>query len=159
MAQREPVTLRKGLGKDGNPNINYIRQHPTNYVWEPRVKRVAYQLVNMDRFYKRIWANTYFQHPPDWNRDDTSFDVWAYGGRGSFLSPTLRREVFDVIFNMDGAPDIWWIISGGGMWTRAGGWEDAPWGPADSDPGHWGHIHVTYLDLQAQIALNEALGR
>jgi hypothetical protein len=110
----------------------------------------------MERFRGRIWINTYFQHPPFWDRDTTSMDVWAWGGRGDYLTPQLRAEVFNVIFNDPNPPDIWWTISGGGMWTRAGGWEDAPWGPPDSDPDHVGHIHVTYLDLDDQLAVNRS---
>ena len=140
------IILKKGLGKDGNPNVTYVRQHPTNYIWRADIEKLTHKLVNMTKFKGKIWINTYFQHPPGWNRDRTSFDVWAFGGRGANLSPALRREVFSTIFNMEGLPLIWWIISGGGMWTRAGGWEDAPWGPPDSDPGHFGHVHVTYLD-------------
>lgn len=147
------IIPRKGLGKDGNPNAVYVRDHPTNYVWREDIRKKVITLMNHPRFKRLIWVVTYFRHPPGWNRDTTSFDVWAWGGRGDPLTRELRREVFDYLFNLKGAPDIWWIISGGGMWTRAGGWEDAPAGPAGSDPDHIWHIHETDLDLSAQRAL------
>ncbi|MDP9480817.1 MAG: hypothetical protein M3R38_35000, partial [Actinomycetota bacterium] len=128
------------------PNVAYVREHPTNYIWRSDIEKLTTRLVNMDRFYKKIWINTYKKHPPGWNRDTTSFDVWGFGGRGDVLPVEIGREVFDVIFDDPNPPDIWWTIYRGRMWTRAGGDQPSPPGPPDSDPQHNNHIHVTYLD-------------
>lgn len=152
-----PVILQKGLGKDGNSNIWYIQQHPTNYIWAPRVRRVAQRLVNMPEYQGKIWINTYYQHPPVWERDITSFDIWGWGGRGAPIGTALGNAVFKTFFNNPNPPDIWWTIWNGWMWTRQGGWELAPPGPADSDPNHWLHIHVTYLDYEDQVALRRGM--
>ncbi|MGH3144174.1 MAG: glycoside hydrolase family 19 protein [Rubrobacter sp.] len=144
--EQKAVVLKVGLGKDGNSSVGYVRDHPTNYIWRADIERLTARLVNMDDFYEKIWINTYKGHPPGWNRDTTSFDVWGFGGRGATLPEVPGREVFDVIFGDPNPPDIWWTIYQGRMWTRAGGWGPSPPGPPDSDPEHNLHIHVTYLD-------------
>ncbi len=145
--ERKAVVLKPGLGKDGNSNVAYVRQHPTNYDWRDDVEKLTARLVNMEEFYKKIWINTYKGHPPGWNRDITSFDVWGFGGRGDPLPVEIGEQVRDVMFDDPDPPDIWWIIYRGKMWTRrAGAWGASPPGPPDSDPQHNQHIHVTYLD-------------
>jgi predicted chitinase len=145
--ERKAVVLKAGLGKDGNPNVGYVQAHPTNYVWRADLEKLTARLVNMPEFYKEIWINTYFRHPPGWNRDMTSFDVWGFGGRGDPLPPAIGRQVFDVIFNDPDPPEIWWTIYQGRIWKRAtGAWQPFSEGPPDSDPRHEDHIHVTYLD-------------
>jgi predicted chitinase len=144
--ERKAVVLKGGLGKDGAPAVLYVRQHPTNYDWRADIERLTARLVNMDRFYKKIWINTYKGHPPGWNRDTTSFDVWGFEGRGDPLPVDIGQQVFDEMFNDPNPPDIWWTIYRGKMWTRAGGEQPSPPGPPDSDPQHNQHIHVTYLD-------------
>lgn len=144
--ERKAVALKTGLGKDGNPAVFYVRQHPTNYDWRDDLESLTARLVNMDGFYKKIWINTYMGHPPGWNRDMTSFDVWGFGGRGDPLPVEIGQQVFDAIFNDPDPPHIWWTIYRGRMWTRVGGWQGSPAGPPDSDPEHNQHIHVTYLD-------------
>jgi predicted chitinase len=62
--ERKAVVLKKGLGKDGNPNVGYVQAHPTNYLWRPDIEKLTARLVNMPEFYKKIWINTYVQHPP-----------------------------------------------------------------------------------------------
>ncbi|MCA1717137.1 MAG: hypothetical protein LC781_09950 [Actinobacteria bacterium] len=44
-----------------------------------------------------------------------------------------------------GTTGIWWVIWWGSMWSMRGGWEAAPWGPVDSDPGHYSHVHFTFV--------------
>ena len=144
--ERKAVVLKTGLGKDGDSSVDYVREHPTNYDWRDDIEELTSRLVNMDEFYEKIWINTYFEHPPVWNRDITSFDVWGFGGRGDPLPVDIGRQVYDAIFDDPNPPDIWWIIYQGNMWTRAGGDEPSPEGPPDSDPEHQLHIHVTYLD-------------
>lgn len=145
--ERKAVVLKPGLGKDGNPNVAYVRQHPTNYDWRDDIEKLTARLVNMEEFYKKIWINTYKGHPPGWNRDTTSFDVWGFEGRGDPLPVEIGEQVRDVMFEDPDPPDIWWIIYRGKMWTRrTGAWGASPPGPPDSDPQHNQHIHVTYLD-------------
>jgi hypothetical protein len=154
------IVLEKGHGKDGDPNHPYVRAHPTNYQWRQDIERLTHGIVNRDAFERRIWINTYFHHPPGnsddfWrHRDETSFDVWGFGGRGDPLPKPLGDQVFHVLFSDPNPPDIWWIIWQGRMWSRfQGGFIDAPQGPSGSDPGHFLHIHVTYLDLDDQRRL------
>lgn len=145
--ERKAVVLRPGLGKDGDPNVGYVRDHPTNYVWREDIEKLTARIVNMDPYYRKIWINTYEGHPPGWNRDATSFDVWGFGGRGDSLPVEIGEKVRDTIFDDPNPPDIWWIIYRGKMWTRkSGAWGASPPGPPDSDPEHNHHIHVTYLD-------------
>lgn len=144
--ERKAVVLKGGLGKDGDSSVLYVRRHPTNYDWRADIERLTARLANMDRFYKKIWINTYKGHPPGWNRDTTSFDVWGFEGRGDPLPVDIGQQVFDEMFNDPNPPDIWWTIYRGRMWTRAGGEQASPPGPPDSDPQHNQHIHVTYLD-------------
>jgi predicted chitinase len=144
--ERKAVALKGGLGKDGNSSVLYVRQHPTNYEWRDDIEKLTARIVNMDEFYKKIWINTYKGHPPGWNRDTTSFDVWGFEGRGDPLPKELGDKVFDVLFNDPDPPNIWWTIWQGRMWTRAGGWQASPPGPPGSDPQHNQHIHVTYVD-------------
>ena len=148
MAQRPPVVLTKGQCNDGNPAFSqFVRDHPTNYIWRADLERLTARLVNMDPFYRRIWVNTYFIHPAGVfpRKDMLSFDVWGFGGRGDDLEPRLGDQVFRTLFNDRNFPNIHWIIWRGRMWTRAGGFGKSPPGPRDSDPGHFSHIHVTYL--------------
>lgn len=145
-------------------DISYLSDHPTNFNWNPRVKeRVA--LIQRRHPWK-TFINTYWDHPPDfhtprlWPVDfysKKSFDVWGGGGnsqatysgyRGKPLPQELGKRIFHEIFNASGGPPIDWCIYRGKMYwspkTGGSGWTASPAGPADSDPGHWQHIHVTY---------------
>jgi hypothetical protein len=119
----------------------YSERHPTRYTWRSDVEAWARYLVdNFD-----CWVCTYLNHPPGWWRDETSLDVWGPAHRGDPLDATLGDEIFDLLFNYSGKPDIDWTLRNGWIWTRSGGWswysnDDAP----DSDAGHFLHIHVTY---------------
>jgi predicted chitinase len=144
--EKKAVVLRTGRGKDGDSSFDYVRRHPTHYDWRDDLEQLTARLVNMNRYYKKIWINTYHLHPPDLPREMTSFDVWGFGGRGDPLPPDIGRQVYDEIFDDPNPPHIWWIIYRGNMWTRAGGDGPSPPGPPDSDPEHNNHIHVTYLD-------------
>jgi hypothetical protein len=73
-----------------------------------------------------------------------SFDIWGFAGRGDKLDASLGNQVFQTLFDDPNLLNIWWTAWQGRMWTRAGGWGPAPWGPPDSDPRHYSHIHVTY---------------
>jgi hypothetical protein len=157
------IVLEKGQGKDGDSAFPYVRAHPTNYNWREDIEKHIHGIVNRDSFKERIWINTYHHHPPGgpddfWrNRDTTSFDVWGFAGRGDPLPKKLGDQVHHVLFSDPNPPDIWWIIWQGSMWSRfQGGFVPAPAGPVGSDPGHFNHIHVTYLDLDDQRSLRGA---
>jgi hypothetical protein len=121
---------------------SYIDIHPTRYNWRSDVEEVACYLVgNYD-----VWCNTYVDHPPGWGLDIVSMDVWHSGGRGYTIDPWEGQAVFDDIYdNAPWTPAIWWTIWWGEMWSIGGGWEAAPGGPPDSDPGHFSHIHFTFV--------------
>jgi hypothetical protein len=148
------VVLEKGHGKDGSDVFPYVRAHPTNYKWREDIEQLTRGIVNRASFKERIWINTYHHHPPGgedefWrHRDTTSFDVWGFDGRGDPLPKELGDRVFKVLFDDLARPDIWWIIWQGEMWSRfqVPQLRPAPPGAAGSDPGHFSHIHVTYLD-------------
>lgn len=140
--------------------MSYVDDHPTNFLWAPAVARRV-RIVQQRHPY-RTYINTYFDHPPGYGAwpvgfyDDVSFDVWGGGGgaenyagyRGKLLPLHLGNQIFTELFNAPVGPPIDWIIWQGAMWwapTSGGpGWTEAPWGPPDSDPGHYRHIHVTY---------------
>jgi hypothetical protein len=159
--RRRAVILQPGVGKDGSTAGPYVKAHPTNYNWRPPdVESYLHQLVNLPQFKGKIWANTYFQHPPEWNRDMTSYDIWGFGGRGDPLPLDVGAAVWSHIFNDESPPDIWWAIYRGRMWVRnpvtfQTWWEGSPPGPAGSDARHDYHIHITVLDWAAQVRLRE----
>jgi hypothetical protein len=97
MANRPPVVLERGHGRDGNPDFSdYVKQHPTNHIWRADIERLTHRLVNMDPFYGKIWVNNVGVHPPGIPlplRDKLSFDVWGFGGRGDPLDVNLCWQV------------------------------------------------------------------
>lgn len=119
--------------------------YPTTYEWRGDVRAAALRVLEHPPLAGRISVNTYINHPPGWWADARTFDVWDVWGRGGALSTQLRKEVFEFIFNDPEPPWIAWIISGGGMWTPASGWVEAPAGPAGSDAGHYNHVHTTFV--------------
>ncbi len=151
------IVLEKGRGKDGG-DFPYVRAHPTNYDWREDIEKLTHRIANREAFKGRIWINTYHHHPPGgsddfWrHRDTTSFDVWGFGGRGDPLTKKLGNQVHHALFSDLKPPDIWWIIWQGRMWSRFQIPQnlDAPGGAPGSDPGHFSHIHVTYLDKEDQ---------
>lgn len=121
---------------------SYVLRHPTRYNWTPGVEKIARSIVTK---FPGTSVNTYVGHPPGWEQyERVSLDVWHENGRGVSLPSGLGDQVFKYVFNLPGAPHIEWIIYKGRMWTRSGGWQNAPGGAADSDPGHWKHIHISY---------------
>lgn len=122
----------------------YVNAHPTHYNWRGDVYDLVVKYLNHPKLKGKVWINTYHDHPPGWGLDAVSFDVWDWGGRGVSLTNALRKLVFDIIFNDPEGPKIRWLISGGALWSSAGGWE--PWDPPEdgSDAGHWRHSHWTF---------------
>lgn len=129
-------------GPAPKPNSpRYVERHPTRYFWTPGVAALLKDLVKR---FPNITVNTYVGHPPGWEQyERVSFDVWGPKGRGDWLDPDVGKKVWAYLFNLEGKPYWEWGIYRGEMWTRSTGWEPAPSGPADSDPGHYGHIHVS----------------
>lgn len=122
----------------------YVARHPDRYAWRTRVAEMIRKTY--DKFgWDSIHINTYHDHPPGLGRDYTSFDVWDRKGRGHALDPVLGQKVFDFLFNYEGLPNIEWCIYKGSMWSVRNGWTISPPGPADSDPRHDRHIHITYV--------------
>ena len=134
--------------------MSYLTDHPTHFDFRADVKRAIARVQAI--FPYKTFANTYYQHPPIYGRkyEFVSADFWGggiidgqYAGyRGKPIGWTVDGwKVFNAIFNDPYLPNIAWIIFGGRMWDRWGGWGPAPYGPPDSDPGHYKHIHVTYM--------------
>jgi hypothetical protein len=137
--------------------VSYLTDHPTRFNWTPEVRGVVNSLQRAHPW--RTYVNTYIWHPPynpeaGVTRDYQyqSFDVWGGGKRGSVyngyrgkpLDPGLGKRIFNELWRGEhGGPLIAWVIYAGEMWVRGEGWQPAPPGPADSDPGHYGHIHWT----------------
>ncbi len=133
--------------------MSYISDYPTHFDWRQDVEYLVRKYEA--EFPWKTFINTYKNHPPLFGRkyEFVSFDVWAggldrygqyTGYRGKALDPTLGERIFWRIFNDPDGPPIYWIIYKNRMWVRGQGWQPAPSGPADSDPQHNNHIHVTY---------------
>lgn len=138
--------------------MSYIDDHPTNFYWRSDIQAIVNKL--QAKWPWKTYVNTYWWHPPysypliTIHYDNRSFDVWGGGGtgpgnysgyRGKYLPPELGKQIFNWLFSDKSPGQIHWIIYRGRMWVRGQGWQPAPSGPPDSDPGHWRHIHVTYL--------------
>lgn len=131
----------------------YANRHWTHFNFNRDVKRSINRVQG--KFPWKTFANTYYQHPPGYNRkwEFRSVDYWGgglrngrYAGyRGKPIGRRFGQRVFNAIFNDPYRPNIAWIIFNGYRWQRYGGWGRAPWGPAGSDAGHYKHIHVTYM--------------
>ncbi len=137
--------------------MSYSDDHPTSFYWRPDVRRLINKYQAM--FPYQTYANTYRWHPPynppyiTRRYDAVSVDFWGggldaqgryTGYRGKTLPKALGHKLFDAIFDDPELPRIYWIIWDYDMWVAGSGWEPAPWGPADSDPNHLRHIHVTF---------------
>jgi hypothetical protein len=134
-------------------SLSYIDDHPTNFIWTPRVEAMVNYVQELHPW--MTYLNTYWDHPPlpdvaDGYFDEVSFDVWGggltrsgkfKGYRGKHLRPKLGKQIENELFG----PLIDWMIYRGRMWVRGTGWVAAPWGPPDSDPDHMHHLHVTYV--------------
>ena len=132
---------------------SYISDHPTHFDFRADVARAINRV--QAKFPSQTYANTYYMHPPVYGRkyEYVSVDFWGgglsngrYAGyRGKPIGTSLGNQVWKAIYNDPNLPNIFWIIWNGKMWVRGTGWEPAPWGPPDSDAGHYKHIHVTYV--------------
>jgi hypothetical protein len=139
--------------------VSYIDDHPTTFAWTPEVRQVVARIQAAHPW--KTYINTYVWHPPYDEQSGVlrdyqaqTLDVWGggtrrglyQGYRGKPLPKRLGRRIFGELWRGDhGGPLIAWIIYDGKMWIRGVGWVPAPAGAADSDPGHFAHIHCTYL--------------
>jgi len=132
---------------------SYITDHPTHFAFRADVARAVNRV--QAKFPSQTFANTYYLHPPVYGRkyEFVSVDFWGggllngryVGYRGKPIGASLGHQVWNALFHDPNLPNIFWIIWNGKMWVRGTGWENAPWGPPDSDAGHFQHIHVTYV--------------
>lgn len=144
-------------GEEGGTTRGYSVDHPTNFNWRPDVAQLVSRIQR--QFPNQTYANTYSWHPPysppaiTRRYDAVSVDFWGgglsngryVGYRGKPIGTALGHRVWQALWNDPHAPNISWIIWNGRMWIRGRGWSAAPWGPADSDAGHYEHIHVSYV--------------
>lgn len=130
----------------------YEEKYPTRFFFEPYVQKLIARVQKKVPW--QTYACSYVNHPPVYGHtyERVSTDFWGgglvngrYAGyRGKPIGNALGWKVFNLLFNDPYRPNILWIIFGGKMWDRWGGWGPAPWGPAGSDAGHWYHCHVTH---------------
>lgn len=135
------------------PRTSYMTLHPTHFDWRADVARAVNRVQAKVPW--ETYANTYYMHPPVYGRkyEFVSVDFWGgglsndryVGYRGKPIGTSLGHQVWNEVFNDPHLPNIHWIIWNGRMWVRGSGWGPSPWGPPDSDPGHYNHIHVTYV--------------
>lgn len=132
---------------------SYISDHPTHFDFRADVARAINRV--QEKFPSQTFANTYYMHPPVYGRkyEFVSVDFWGgglsngryVGYRGKPIGTSLGHQVWNALYNDPYLPNIFWVIWNGRMWTRGSGWGPSPWGPPDSDAGHFRHIHVTYV--------------
>jgi hypothetical protein len=150
---------------------SYIERHPTRYFFRPDIAETIRLVYREFGGPAKLHINTYEEHPPNpdagnralWlgmNTERISLDVWGPGLRGDPLLLGLHDDVFEFLFYRRPAPDFWWTVTRGDMWVRArnplrdgGFWLASPPGPADSDPLHIKHLHITFLSLIEQQML------
>ncbi len=132
--------------------MSYIDDHPTRFDFRGDVRKAINRV--QAKFPHETFANTYVEHPPGYRGqyDLVSVDFWGgglrngkfAGYRGKPIGTERGNKVFHAIWHDKHKPNIFWIIWNGRMWIRGKGWGPAPDGPADSDAGHYNHIHCTY---------------
>jgi hypothetical protein len=131
----------------------YTTLYPTHFDFRADVARAINRV--QAKFPWQTFANTYYMHPPVHGRkyEFVSVDFWGgglvngkYAGyRGKPIGASLGQQVRNALYSDPNLPNILWIIWSGKMWTRGWGTTDSPPGPADSDAGHYNHVHITYV--------------
>ena len=134
---------------------SYSSLYPTHFDFRADVARLVNRIQS--EFPWQTFANTYYMHPPIYGRkyEFVSVDFWGgglsngqyVGYRGKPIGAALGHRVGDALYHDPFLPNIFWIIWNGRMWVRGSGWGPSPWGPSDSDAGHFQHVHVTYVLL------------
>ena len=136
--------------------LSYEQLYPTHFDWRADVARLVNRI--QAQFPWQTYANTYYMHPPIYGRtyEFVSVDFWGGGlSDGQYLGyrgkpiwseeASLGQQVWNALYYDEYLPNISWIIWNGRMWTRGSGWGPSPWGPPDSDAGHYNHVHCTYV--------------
>jgi hypothetical protein len=146
-----PAPSLGGAGAFGR--ASYISTHPTHFDFRADVARLVNRIQK--KFPWQTFANTYYMHPPVYGRkhEFVSVDFWGgglssdryVGYRGKPIGASLGHKVWNALYHVPYLPNIGWIIWNGKMWVRGSGWHSSPWGPPDSDAGHYKHIHVTHV--------------
>lgn len=132
---------------------SYGELYPTHFDFRADVSRLVNRIQR--KFPWQTFANTYYMHPPACGRtyEFVSVDFWGggllngryVGYRGKPIGAPLGHRVWNALYHDRHLPNINWIIWNGKMWVRGSGWCPSPGGRADSDAGHYKHIHVTYM--------------
>jgi hypothetical protein len=122
---------------------NYEARHPTRYTWRADVEPIARAVV--DGWPEVAWCNSYWDHPENYWRTLSSFDVWDYSGRNGWLDGAAGDEIFNWLWNLDWGPDIEWIIYKRHIYGAWNGWAGEFFGDGSQFTNHEDHIHVTYL--------------
>ena len=149
----EPEIFRTLESEGEISTQNYATQHWTHFDFRADVRRLINRV--QAKFPWRTFVNTYYRHPPVYDRayEFVSVDFWGgglnsrghyVGYRGKPIGTRLGTAVMRAAYYDRYLPNIYWIIWNGRMWTRGYGWGPAPYGPPDSDPGHYQHVHITY---------------
>jgi predicted chitinase len=141
------TTLVPPSHRDVPPNPasgSYVERHPSRYRWRDDIAdliRELYRRFGPDK----IHINTYHDHPEDFGRDLTSFDVWGVRGRGHAIDSELGAEITRWLYRKAGAPHIDWIIWWAQWWDNSFPVDD--WRPFGENPFTWhkDHVHVTYV--------------
>jgi hypothetical protein len=153
IAAYELEDLAPSPGEARAVSRSYGSDHPTHFNFRADVARLVNRIQK--KFPSQTFANTYYMHPPNYGRkyERVSVDFWGggrsggryVGYRGKPIGTSLGHKVWNALWRDPYSPNISWIIWDGKMWVRGSGWGPAPWGPADSDAGHYKHVHVTYV--------------
>jgi hypothetical protein len=126
---------------------SFVERHPTRYRWSRHVKPMIRKLYREMGGPDEIHINTYVDHPQNFSRTLTSFDVWGPGGRGDRIGKAkgdrVRRLVFQ-FHNDPGMPTIEWAI-----WQRQRFGIENDYKPRDFGDTpfefHEDHVHCTFL--------------
>lgn len=124
-----------------DPNSwDYEERHPTRYTWRADVEAWARYLVNN----YNVSCNTYYDHPEGFWRTEDSIDVWGPGGRDDDIDQDVGDEIFQLVFNDPGLPNIEWIIYKRRIYHAGNNWQGQPFGDGTKFTNHDDHIHITY---------------
>jgi hypothetical protein len=123
---------------------NYVDRHPTRYRWRKHVKPLIRKLYREMGGPDEIHINTYLDHPEDYHRTLTSFDVWGARGRGFAIGSAKGERVRKLVFNDPGLPIIEWAIWQRQRFGIENDYKPRPFGE-DAFTFHDDHLHFTFL--------------
>ena len=123
---------------------NYVDRHPTRYRWRKHVKPLIRKLYREMGGPDEIHINTYLDHPEDYHRTLTSFDVWGARGRGFAIGSAKGERVRKLVFNDPGLPIIEWAIWQRQRFGIENDYKPRPFGDYEFE-FHNDHLHFTFL--------------